>query len=346
MIPEIQEYIELDLPEEFTVRRGTLDAAEACLEIGNLWSQTIIGQDELTNAEDLRQDWKSPGFDPAEDLLLVYAPDNVPIGYMEAWTDNKPPIHPWLWGRVHPDYNSLGIGTAMLTWAEQRVSRVLDDLDPDLRFAPRVGVLHQAVESQKLFRDLGYQHIRSAYTMLIEMDGPTPSPVWPGGVSLRPFDPERQLDVVYQADMEAFRDHFGFVEEPYEEGIKRYKHHLIESESFDPSLWFIAWEEDQVAGVCICRPTAYDDPDAGHVNILGVRRPWRKRGLGLAFLHHAFNEFYKRGKRKVDLGVDAENLTGALRLYEKAGMRIHKQTDLFEKEIRPGREISVQSLEE
>jgi len=346
MITKLQEYIELDIPEEFSVRAGTLEDAEACLEIGNLWSQTIIGQDELIDVEDLRQDWISPGFDPAEDVLLVYAPDNTLAGYMEAWATAVPPVHPWLWGRVHPDYNGLGIGTAMLTWAEQRVSRVLDDLDPDLRFAPRVGVLHQATESQELFKNMGYQHIRSAYTMLIEMDELAPSPVWPGGISLRPFDLERHLDAVYQADMEAFRDHFGFVEEPYEEGIKRYKHHLIEGESFDPSLWFIAWEADQVAGVCICRPTAYDDPEVGHVSILGVRRPWRKRGLGLAFLHHAFNEFYKRGKRKIDLGVDAENLTGALRLYEKAGMHIHKQMDMFEKEIRPGREISVQSLEE
>jgi len=346
MITKLQEHTGLALPEEFTVRGGTLDEAEDCFEIGNLWSQTIIGQDELTNVEDLRQDWKSPGFDPAEDVLLVYAPDNEPVGYMEAWTDNKPPVHPWLWGRVHPDYNGLGIGTTMLTWAEQRVSRVLDELDPGLRFAPRMAVLHQATESQKLFTDMGYQYIRSSYTMLIEMDAPVPFPVWPEGISLRSFDLEGHLDSVYQADMEAFRDHFGFVEEPYDEGIRRYKHHLVESESYDPSLWFIAWEGDQVAGICVCRPTAYDDPDAGYVNILGVRRPWRKCGLGLAFLHHAFNEFYKRGKRKVDLGVDAENLTGALRLYEKAGMHIHKQTDLFEKEIHPGREISVQSLEE
>lgn len=334
------------LPKAFTVRGGTLDDVQACLDMGNLWSQTVIGQDELTDVEDILQDWKAPDFDPAEDTRLVYAPEGTLVGYVEAWALAKQPIHPWLWARVHPDYSGLGIGTFLLTWAEQRVMRVLDKLDPDLRFAPRVGVFHQATESQKLFRDLGYQHIRSSYTMLIEMDAPSPASVWPEEIELRPFDPEQDLDAVYQADMEAFRDHFGFVEEPYDEGIKRYKHHLIESTSFDPTLWFIAWEGNQVAGICICRGTAFDDLDAGHVNILGVRRPWRKRGLGLAFLHHAFGEFYKRGNRKVNLGVDAENLTGALRLYEKAGMHVHKQFDLFEKELRPGKEISVQSLEE
>ena len=82
----------------------------------------------------------------------------------------------------------------------------------------------------------------------------------------------------------------------------------------------------------------------GWIGTLGVRRPWRKRGLGLALLRHAFNEFYRRGKHKVGLGVDAQNLTGALRLYESAGMHVDQASDRYEKELRPGTEISVQFL--
>ena len=134
------------------------------------------------------------------------------------------------------------------------------------------------------------------------------------------------------------------MEESFEEGFQRFIHIMTEYEGFDPSLWWLAFEGDQLAGICLCRPQSYDDPNMGYVSILGVRRPWRTHGLGLAFLHHSFGEFYRRGKRKVSLGVDAENLTGALRLYEKAGMHVHLQFDTFEKEIRPGREISVQSL--
>lgn len=346
MATKLEEQIKLDIPEGFTVREGTLDDVQACMDLGNLWSRSVIGQDELVNVEDLRQSWKSPNFNPADDVRLVYAPDGTLVGEVETWAMAKPPVHPWLWARVHPDYNGLGIGTALMTWAEQRIMYILDSLDPDLRFAPRVNVFHQATESQKLFIDLGYQYLRSSYIMLIEMDASPPAPIWPEGIELRPFDAEEHIDAVYQTDVDVFRDHFGFVEEPYEEGIKRFRHHLIESESFDPSLWFIAWDGDQVAGVCICRGTAYEDTETGHVSVLGVRRPWRKRGLGLAFLQHAFSEFYQRGNRKVNLGVDAQNLTGALRLYEKAGMHIHKQFDLFEKEIRPGIEISVQSLED
>jgi ribosomal protein S18 acetylase RimI-like enzyme len=232
----------------------------------------------------------------------------------------------------------------MLTWAENRSLKTLDDIDPDLRFAPRVGIYRQAADSQRLFEDLGYRRIRSNYEMRIELNAPPPEAVWPEGLTVRTYNPETDLEAVYRADQDAFRDHFGFVEAPFEEGLERFKHFLTEYEGFDPSLWYIAWDGDEVTGICLCRPNSYEDPDLAYVNTLGVRRPWRRHGLGLAFLQHAFGEFYRRGKRKAALGVDAENLTGALRLYKKAGMHIHKQFNLFEKELRPGREISVQSL--
>jgi ribosomal protein S18 acetylase RimI-like enzyme len=88
----------------------------------------------------------------------------------------------------------------------------------------------------------------------------------------------------------------------------------------------------------------HENRDYGHISGLGVLRPYRRRGIGLALLHHAFGEYYRRGKQGVALGVDAGYLTGALRLYEKAGMQVHRQFDLYEKELRPGVEISVESL--
>lgn len=338
--------LDLILPRDFTTRGATLDDVEASIEMYNLWSQKVIGEDEITDIEAIRNEWKSPGFNPAEDIRLVFSPDETLVGYIEAWTTAKPPVHPWLWGRVHPDYSGLGIGTWMLNWAEKRSLKALDELDPKLRFAPRVGVYEQAKDSQKLFSDFGYKHLRSSYDMLIEMDEAPPIPDWPEGLTIRTYNPETDAEAVYRADTDAFRDHFGFVEEPFEEGFERFKHFMTGGTDFDPSLWYLAIDGDEVAGICLCRPSSYEDPDMGHVSSLGVRRPWRKRGLGLAFLLHAFGEYYRRGKRKVNLGVDAENLTGALRLYKKAGMHIDKQFNIYEKEIRPGLEISVQSLDE
>ncbi|HEY5729615.1 MAG TPA: GNAT family N-acetyltransferase [Anaerolineales bacterium] len=344
MKANLQEQLKGSLPEGFTIRGAVMDDVDASLALFNCWSQSVIHEDEITDADVIRREWVLPRFDPMEDIRVVFAPDGEMVGYIEVWTTTKLPVHPWIWGRVDPRYEGSGIGTYLLMWAEERAKDAMTRLPADLRFAPRIGTYQKAERPKALFHANGYHHIRSFYNMRINMDAPPVEPQWADGITLRTYDPETDLDAVYRTVDESFSDHFGHVEEPFEEGLQRFKHMMTGYESFDPTLWFIAMDGDEIAGVCLCRRQAFDNPDVGYVNTLGVRRPWRKRGIGLALLRHAFCELYRRGKRMAGLGVDAENLTGALRLYENAGMHVHHAFEQFEKEIRPGKEISVQSL--
>ena len=338
-----REYI-VALPEGFTVRGARPEDVEPALKLFNAWSQSVIQEDDITDADAIRTEWKSPGFDPAEDIRLVFAPNGEMAGYIEVWTTINPPVHPWMWGRVHPQYEDMGIGTWLMHWAQAHALRAIDRVPQHLRFAPRVGTFREAEKPKRLFADLGFHHIRSSYQMRIEMDAPVAEPVWPEGITLRTYTPEIGAEAVFRAEDDSFRDHFGFIEQPFEEGFARFKHFVMEYEEFDPTLLFLAMDGDEIAGINICRPHAYNDPEVGWVGTLGVRRQWRKRGIGLALLRHSFNEFYRRGYRKVGLGVDAQNLTGALHLYETAGMHVHRAFDQYEKELRPGTEISVESL--
>lgn len=340
----IEEQLTVSLPEGFTVRGATMDDLEAALKLFNRWSQSVIHEDEITDAEAVRREWVSPGFDLAEDIRLVFAPDGELVGYVEVWTTAKPPVHPWIWARVAPRYEGHGIGRSLLGWAEKRAKRVLGEIPADLRFAPRTGTYQKADRARKLILAMGYEHIRSSYNMRINMDTPPVEPEWPEGVTLRTYNPATDLEAVYRTANDAFRDHFGHVDMPFEEGLKRFEHFMTGYEGFDPTLWFLAMSGDEIVGICLCRLKAYDNPEVGYINSLGVLRPWRKRGIGLALLLHSFCELYRRGQRMAGLGVDAQNLTGALRLYENAGMHVHQAFDQFEKEIRPGQEISVQSL--
>ncbi len=132
-------------------------------------------------------------------------------------------------------------------------------------------------------------------------------------------------------------DHYDHSPIPFE----RWLHwQTSDPERYDPTLWFLALDGLEIAGVSLCRPRANADADTGWVSNLAVRRPWRHRGLGMALLRHSFCEYYRRGKRRVALGVDAQSLTGATRLYERAGMRVVRQFDRYEKELRPGKEAS------
>ena len=130
----------------------------------------------------------------------------------------------------------------------------------------------------------------------------------------------------------------------FEDELENFRTFWRTNEKFDSTLYFLALDGDEVAGVSLCYPSADDDPDMGWVGSLGVRRPWRRTGLGLALLQRSFREFHQRGRHKVGLGVDAQNLTGATRLYTKAGMRPDPlwQTSVFEKELRAGKELRTQ----
>jgi mycothiol synthase len=332
------------LPAGFKGRNSALADVEMAARMGIEYALATTGSSDL-DADSLRNTWQSPGFDPTQDVYFVFGPEGKPAGYIEVWANQTPPVHPFIWGIVPQDFQGLGIGSHILAWGERRAHAVLDRVDDGLRVAPYASTAPQIEAAKSLLQDNGWSHIRSYYTMGIDFAGPPPEPVFPAGISLRTFRPE-DAQVVYRAMDESFSDHFGHVEQPFETAFERFRHDAIDDPLFDPELWFLALDGEALAGICLCRSKSPDDPDSGFVRILGVRRPWRKRGLGLALLRQAFCEFHRRGYARVDLGVDASNMTGALRLYENAGMRVLRQMDMYEKELRPGRELRVQEIEE
>ena len=247
---------------------------------------------------------------------------------------------------MHPNYHGKGIGTYLLNWGGERAKQALPHCPDDVRVAYRTMTDTTIEPPKRLFEAAGLKLIRHSFRMLIELDAPPPVAVWSEGITVRTVaDREAEIEAIFRVDDEAFKDHFGYVEEPYQEALANYSHWFLNDEEHqDPTLWFLAMDGDQIAGIALCRRRDWENENYGHVSSLAVLRPYRKRGIGLALLHHAFGEFYRRGKSGVTLGVDAQNLTGALRLYERAGMHVHRQHDQYEKELRPGKEISVEAL--
>jgi mycothiol synthase len=173
----------------------------------------------------------------------------------------------------------------------------------------------------------GYEHVRRFWEMGIELTGEVPEPEWPDGVRLETLVEGEEREV-YDMMREAFRDHWGFTDHPYEQ----WRAWTVERESFDPSLWFLVRDGSELVGASVC---GVREDGAGWVNGLGVLRAHRRRGLGMALLRHGFREFRARGLDRAGLGVDPENLTGATRLYERAGMEVVRHSDTFQKVLRP-----------
>ena len=106
-----------------------------------------------------------------------------------------------------------------------------------------------------------------------------------------------------------------------------------------PGLCFVAWDGDEVAGLCLCNATTFEYPEAGYLGSLSVRRRWQKLGLGRALTLHALRAFYDRGTSHVLTETDGDGFTKAFRVYEKTGMAIFRREFVFEKAIRPGRDL-------
>ena len=325
-----------NLPKNYTVRPPRMEDAEACVAMFNATSRALQGTAPFT-VEDQRHEWQTPRLDLERDMRLVLAPDGQVAGYYEVWDLENPHTTAFCWGRTHPAHTGRGVGSYLLEWAEQRARLAIPQAPPEARVVLLASPEAVNEAARKLMLDRGFALIRQALRMFIEFNGPPPAPQWPQGITVRTVVRDQEEKAAFAAGREAFIDHWGHVERPFEEEWARWSHFAL-NEDYDPSLWFLALDGDEIAGNSMCRPKVDNDPSIGWVASLSVRRPWRKQGLGLALLLHSFGEFYRRGYRKVGLGVDAQNISGALRLYEKAGMHSDPKFTFhtYEKELRPG----------
>jgi len=329
------------LAGQLIVRPATLEDAELYFPLFDTFMREHFGSNTVTAAQ-LRNDWQTPNFDVERDTRLVVTLEGKAVGYLEVWAVHEMPVRPHLFGYVHPDYRNQGIGATLLQWAELRACQVFTRVPEQARVVVSIFCHSSNTAAQQLFEQHGFARARCAWDMLIELDAEPAAPAWPDGITVSTLAALGDLAAVYQARTDAFQDHREYVAESFEAGFARFQHFVENNPNHDPTLWFVALAGEKVAGISLCEKEAEEAPDRGFVDILGVRREYRRRGVGLALLQHSFRELWRRGQRKVGLGVDAASLTGATRLYEKAGMRVEHAWDVYEKELRPGVEISNQ----
>ena len=331
------------LPAGLTTRQMRLEDAEAIVALFNRCSQALLGING-DNVDDCLSAWQTPGFDYTEDVLLVVDEHDQPVGYGEHWDTAEPHVRKHSYAEVDPNYTGQGIGGFLLDWIVGRAQATIDRAPAETRVSIDQSLPVENKAGQDVLVSRGFTHIRTYYQMRITMEQ-KPQVEIPAGIDIRPLRYPEDFPAAIQAFRESFQDHWGFVADPFEQTLKRWTHFVENDKDFNPEIWYMAMDGEQVAGICFCSPKTDEDPEMAWVNTLGVCRPWRKHGVGLALLNHAFANFWQRGTRKVGLGVDGSSLTGATRLYERAGMRIARQFPLYEKELRAGVDLARQKLD-
>jgi mycothiol synthase len=331
--------------KDLILRPVTLDDCAGVVDLLNACSRAVRGVDEFS-VEGLRGEWEQPGFDLATSSLAAVDATGRIVGYIDVWDMEDPPVKPFVFGRVHPDYEGLGIGTRLMQWAEDRSRQVIDRVPPGVRVAMKAFTTPRHQSSMRLLQEMGLAPVRYSLEMRREFESAPEQPQWPVGISIHTHAEIDDAKAVYHTYHEAFQDHRDFVAGAEEQGFSLWLHRMTRDPDYDPSLWFLAMDGEEIAGVSLCKRVPSEDPDLGWVETLAVRRPWRRAGLGLALLLHAFAEFQRRGLRRAALSVDAASLTGATRLYQRAGMTVKEEYAILEKELRPGLDLTVQSISE
>ena len=304
----------------FEVRPARPDDATGIAEVVNEVSRALYGEDETTARE--IETW----FDlPDLVTLVAELPDGRIAGYADMVDHGQEHLRFPIDLRVSPGAkHALEVAEALVAEMEVLAARSAAEGATTRLFVPSTHDLVLGLADRR-----GYEPFRYSFEMRIEFGGELPAPGWPDGISVRTFVPGRDDEAVYEAHQESFADHFEATRKPYESWRG-----WAFGESFDPTLWFVAENGSEVAGVCLCRGESGAGGEFGWVNVLGVRRPWRRRGLGRALLLHSFGEFRSRGKQGAGLGVDGLNTTGAVRLYERAGMRVARRFDQYWRALR------------
>lgn len=312
------------LTPDFVSRPPTHADAQAIADLIAAYDLAVMGE-VVFDLSNVLADWEAPKFNLSQDARVVVAPDGAIVGYETLYNVQAHGLISTD-GYIHPAYVGQGLGTHLLDWAETRARERLPEFAPDLGVTLKAGFASNDQPAHALFTSMGYGLVRHYWNMEIEMTEAPPAPLWADGMSVRTLDPERDHYEIWRVISESFQEHWGMAPIPYEEWLAN------ETTDLDPTLWFLAMAGDEVVGVCLCDFWL----GYGKVLWLGIRPAWRRFGLGMALLHHSFAEFYRRGTSKVALRVDAENLTGATRLYERAGMRVTQRFDIYSKELRAG----------
>lgn len=320
------------LPDGFQMRHPTMDDLKAVHNVITTSDLAYLGSADIT-LDEVRTDWLAPTFNLQKDAWVVTNSAGQVVGYASAGQQEHVRLHSEV--IVLPEYSRRGLQDALLTQVEQWGQEQVPQARPDVRVALMSYIAQGDEQGALALQRHGFKEIRRSWNMEITMNEAPAEPEWPVGISVRTFRPGDER-IVFDTDEEAFKDHWGHMPGNFE----RWMHWTVERETFDPTLWFLAYEGDRMAGVSLC--THRDE--LGWVDTLAVLRPWRKLGLGKALLQHSFGEFYRRGTRTVGLGVDAQNLTGATRLYERVGMHVVRVYINYEKELRAGVELSTQEI--
>jgi GNAT superfamily N-acetyltransferase len=321
------------------VHNGGTGAAALMAPIANA-VYALNGMDEMTTVPEL-ENWLAhvtEGFDPGGDVALVEV-DGALVAYgWVDWVDTQEGTREFrLGGYVHPDWQGRGIGRRLLAWQEEhaRGHPAATATERPLNFGSWSS--DENIRKVRLFTRSGYEVVRYFFEMNRPNLDEIEVPPMPEGLEVRPIGSDRaSLKQLWDADLEAFQDHWGGFD-----GSDAAFEAWLTDPMHVPDLWVVAWDGDEITGAVTNAIFAEENQAFGRargwMETVFVRRRWRRRGLGAAIVARALVRLREAGMTSAGLGVDSDNPTGALGVYERAGFGVHRRSAAYRKPMEVAR---------
>jgi len=262
--------------------------------------------------------------DHPEDSRVLYA-DAELVAFAGVPTPPDGGFRVDLAGGVDPGWRGRGIGRDLLDWQLRRAAEIHAAVAPERDWEIHTGAADGDADAGRLYARFGFAPIRYWFDMRAPTTGVPDVPV-PEGLAIVGYRPGRDSQL-HAAHTEAFADHWGYQARDEKEWLGL----TVGSRDFLPGLSRLAYDGDDVAGYVLTY--ASPEPGRAYVGHVGVRRPWRRRGLAAAMLADVLTACAGAGYEAVSLGVDAESPTGAVGVYERVGFSVSSRAVTFRRAL-------------
>lgn len=302
-----------------------------------------------TSVKEMRNDLYAPNIDAEQNVYVAEEGERL-VGYAFLRLAKEPGENGFrTWFVVHPIRRGRGLEERLLAQLHTRaLERLGECTTPTVNFDTFVDLRER--ERIAIIERYGLREVRRFWLMVRPDLDDIPQPEFPEGIEIRSYRMGEDDAGMSRADNEAFAEHWGHAEHPFEEWL-----HYVAQPSFKPDLTVIADDTrtGEIAGFCIIAINEEENRRLnlrrGWIDILGVRKPFRRQGLGTALILAGLRNLKKAGMEQAALGTDSENTTGATRIYERVGFRVDKTRAAFRMTLRaapapPERELTLAAV--